>query len=114
MNIPKLQKENIQVRSDIPLKIEGDKRVERIVTGKETLSVDGVFFLKNSAPPKALVGGLQTEGGHVKVARDLSTNLAGLFAAGDVTGRPYQYAKAAGEGCVAAHSAKAYLDRLGK
>ena len=40
------------------------------------------------------------------VGRDLSTNLPGLFAAGDITGRPYQYAKAAGEGCVAAHSVK--------
>ncbi len=111
---PKLQKENIRVCTDIPLKIEGDKRVERIVTGKETLSVDGVFFLKNSAPPRSLVGGLEADGAHVIVSRDLSTNIAGLFAAGDITGRPYQYAKAAGEGCVAAHSARSYLATLGK
>ncbi len=106
--------ENIEVRREFPLAVEGTSRVERIVTKEGAYPVEGVFLLKNSAPPKALVGGLQTEGAHVKVARDLSTNLAGLFAAGDVTGRPYQYAKAAGEGCVAAHSAKAYLDRLGK
>ncbi len=109
-----LQGENIEVRKDIPLAIEGNQRVERVVTKEGTLPVDGVFFLKNSAPPGALVGGLETEGAHVKVARDLSTNLAGLFAAGDITGRPYQYAKAAGEGCVAAHSVKAYLNNLGK
>ena len=71
--------------------------------------MDGVFFLKNAAPPAALVGGLELENGAVKVGRDMSTNLHGLFAAGDVTGRPYQYAKAAGEGVVAAYAAHAFL-----
>ena len=68
-----------------------------------------MFFLKDSAPPAVLVGGLETEGGHVKVDRDMSTNLAGLFAAGGVTGRPYQYVKAAGEGLVAAYSVHKFL-----
>ena len=39
----------------------------------------------------------------------MSTNLKGLFGAGDCTGRPYQYAKAAGEGNVAAHSVCDFL-----
>ena len=62
-----------------------------------------------SFPPEALVGGLETDGKHVKVGRDMSTNLAGLFAAGDVTGTPYQFIKAAGEGLTAAYSAQAFL-----
>ena len=53
---------------------------------------------------------METEGDAVKTARDGSTNIAGLFAAGDVTGRPYQYVKAAGEGLVAAYSAHAFLN----
>ena len=57
---------------------------------------------------------METEGDAVKVARDCSTNIAGLFAADDVTGRPYQYAKAAGEGLVAAYSAHAYLGGAAK
>lgn len=69
----------------------------------------GRVLLRDAAPPSALVGGLETEGAQVITGRDGSTNLAGLFAAGDVTGRPYQYAKAAGEGLVAAYSAHAYL-----
>ncbi len=101
--------ENIEWIREVPLSIEGGERVERVVLPTRTLEVDGVFLLKNSAPPEALAFGLETDGAHVKVGRDLSTNLAGLFAAGDVTGRPYQYAKAAGEGCVAAHSANSYL-----
>ena len=40
----------------------------------------------------------------------MATNIPGCFAAGDLTGRPYQYIKAAGEGNVAALSAVAYLD----
>ena len=68
------------------------------------IAVDGVFILKESVSPAVLAGGLETENGHVVVGRDMSTNLKGCFAAGDCTGRPYQYAKAAGEGNVAAHS----------
>ena len=39
----------------------------------------------------------------------MKTNLPGLFAAGDITGQPYQYIKAAGQGNVAALSAVNYL-----
>ena len=35
--------------------------------------------------------------------------IAGIFAAGDCTGRPYQYAKSVGEGNVAAHSVVQFL-----
>ena len=72
--------------------------------------VDGVFILRDSVAPSALVGGLATDGGHVVVDRACKTNLQGLFAAGDCTGRPYQYVKAAGEGNVAAHSVVEYLN----
>lgn len=100
---------NIVVHYEKPRAVEGGLRVEKLLLKGGELPVDGVFFLKNAAPPAALVGGLEAEGGAVKVGRDMSTNLRGLFAAGDVTGRPYQYAKAAGEGLVAAYSAHAFL-----
>ncbi len=104
---------NIEIVPQNPTYLKGNGRVEAIGTEKGELAVDGVFFLKNSAPPSALCGGLETEpDGHVRVGRDLSTNLKGLFAAGDVTGRPYQYAKAAGEGLVAAFSANEYLSKI--
>ncbi len=106
---PKLRGEKFVVRSDMPLAVEGEGRVERIVCKEGAIPVDGVFFLKNSAPPAALCGGVRTDGAHILVGRDLATNIKGLFAAGDVTGRPYQYVKAAGEGCVAAHSARTFL-----
>lgn len=111
---PDFKAENIFSLSERPLEVTGAERVRAVRTAEGEVSADGVFVLKNSAPPSALVGGLQTEGGHVKVARDGSTNLKGLFAAGDVTGKPYQYVKAAGEGCTAAYSASAYLKTLAK
>lgn len=100
---------NVEILRKMPQKIEGGKRVERLVFPDKTLAVDGVFMLRESVSPAVLVGGLQMQGAHVEVARDCSTNLPGLFAAGDCTGRPYQYAKAAGEGNVAAHSVSSYL-----
>lgn len=106
---PAFRAENIEIAKDVPLALEGEKRVNALVCAHGKISVDGVFFLKNSAPPEAIAGGLKTEDGRVIVSRDLATNLQGLFAAGDITGRPYQYVKAAGEGCTAAYSAYDYL-----
>ena len=56
-----------------------------------------------------LLRGLAMEGPHIAVNRDLETNVPGCFAAGDCTGRPYQYTKAVGEGNVAVHTALRYL-----
>ena len=51
---------------------------------------------------------------HVVVKKDMSTNIPGVFACGDITGLPYQFIKAAGEGDVAALSACAYIDAKNK
>ena len=52
---------------------------------------------------------LQLEGAHIAINRKCETNIKGCFAAGDITGRPYQIAKAVGEGNIAAHSIVEYL-----
>ena len=77
-------------------------------------AADGVFVLREAVAPAQLVPGLETEGAHVKVNRRMETNLPGVFACGDITGTPYQYVKAAGEGNVAAISAAAYIDKTQK
>jgi thioredoxin reductase (NADPH) len=74
-------------------------------------SADGVFVLREAVSPGQLVPGLETEGAHVRVNRKMETNLPGVFACGDITGTPYQYVKAAGEGNVAAISAAGYLEQ---
>ncbi len=105
-----IQEKNVQILKKIPREIRGEQKVTSLVFADESLPIDGMFMLKDSVPPMALVGGLSMEdSGHVRVERDGSTNLKGLYCAGDCTGRPYQYAKAVGEGNVAAHSVSAYL-----
>jgi thioredoxin reductase (NADPH) len=109
--------ENITIIQKMPKKIQGKLRAEEILFGSpvigdsDCLKVDGIFMLRESVSPAVLVGGLAAERGHVNVGKDMSTNLKGCFAAGDCTGRPYQYAKAAGEGNVAAHSVTEYLNQ---
>ena len=109
-----IERENVEIIKKMPIKIDGEKRVEKLFFsqkegGMYALNIDGVFMLRESVSPAVLVGGLQTKNGHVAVGRDMSTNIKGLYAAGDCTGRPYQYAKAVGEGNVAAHSVSEYL-----
>lgn len=106
-------REGIEIVKDKPLKIEGEDRVTKLVlTNQETLA-DGVFILKDSVPPAQLVPGLEIENGHIKVDREMKTNIEGCFAAGDCIGKPYQYMKAVGEGQIAVLSAVSYLDSKG-
>ena len=111
-----IERDNIVKIIKMPTKIGGGMRVNTISFPAPPaenipadLPIDGVFMLRECVSPAVLVGGLQTENGHVVVGRDMSTSLAGCFAAGDCTGRPYQYAKAVGEGNIAAHSVTEYL-----
>ncbi len=104
-----IQGDNIEIIQKMPVKITGNSRVETVVFKDKGLAVDGVFSLRESVSPVTLVSGLETENGHIKVDRNMQTNLVGCYAAGDCTGRPYQYAKAVGEGNVAAHAVSEYL-----
>ena len=106
--------ENIVNEDGVITEIKGDMRARAVVCGGKEIAVDGVFMLKQSVGADKLVHGLKAESGHVVVDRACATNLAGVFAAGDITGRPYQYAKAVGEGNVAAYSVNAYLSGVGR
>ncbi len=92
-------------------KIYGDMKVRGVECDAEKLQVDGVFVLKNAFSPTTLVHGLKAENGHICVDRQMRTNIDGIFAAGDCTGRPYQYIKSAGEGNTALHYAVGYLNK---
>ena len=78
-------------------------------TDGESYAADGAFVLRSAMLPGVLVPGLETEGARVVVNRQFATNLPGVFAAGDLTGAPYQIAKAVGEGATAGLSAAAYV-----
>ncbi|MEQ8197394.1 MAG: NAD(P)/FAD-dependent oxidoreductase [Clostridiaceae bacterium] len=104
----------IEIVDDIPEEIVGDSKVQKIKLKNRELEADGVFFLRDAVSPAHLVPGLSMENDHIKVERDMSTNLKGCFAAGDCVGVPYQYLKAAGEGLIAALSAVSYIDKIKK
>ena len=102
--------ENVEKMNVRAVSIDGGERVSQISLSDGTiLPVDGVFCLRDSISLATLLPGLETKDGHIAVDRAMATNLRGCFAAGDCTGRPYQYTKAVGEGNVAAHSVIEYL-----
>ena len=102
--------DNIEVvEGRFPRKIIKNEDRITLVTNKESYEADGIFILRDAVSPDKLVPGLLIEDGHIVVDRAMRTNIEGVFACGDVTGKPYQYIKAAGEGNVAALSAVSYL-----
>ena len=72
-------------------------KANTLKTDQGEYTVDGVFILRPTQFPGSLVPGLEIAGNAVKVDLQMKTNLAGLFAAGDIAGQPYQYIKAAGQ-----------------
>lgn len=102
--------ENVRIMDDKVKEILGETRVSGVeLRSGGNLAVDGVFCLRDSVALATLLPELATENGHIAVDRQMATNLPGVYAAGDCTGRPYQYTKAVGEGNVAAHSVIEYL-----
>ena len=73
-----------------------------------TTQADCVFILRPAMAPTELFPGLAVENNFVTVDRRMTTNLPGLFAAGDCTGGPLQVSKAVGEGLIAGQSAAAF------
>lgn len=104
-------KDNIEVIQDKVLEIYGTDKVERVILKYKSISTDGVFVLKSSIAPDQLMPGLILEAGHIKVDINMKTSIEGCFAAGDCTGKPYQYMKAVGQGQIAALNAVSYLDK---
>ena len=102
----------IEIINEKPIEIQGGDRVTKLIFANRTVDTEGIFILKDSVPPSQLVPGLEIDNGHIKVDRNMQTNIQGCFAAGDCIGKPYQYMKAAGEGQVAALNAVVYLDNL--
>ena len=101
--------ENIETVSEKPVEIA--KFGKKVITADNEYPVDGVFVLRESVSAARLINGLETEKAHIITEREMKTNIPGIFACGDITGKPYQLAKAAGEGNIAALSAAAYLDK---
>ena len=103
--------ERIEVVEGRPLGIEGNGATCTLLTQDGSREVSAVFILRDAVAADQLVSGLATDGPHVVCDLQMATNIPGLFVAGDIAGKPYQYIKAAGQGNVAALSAVEWLTR---
>jgi len=110
---PEELKESIPFIKEAKPEILGGQTVTGLRAGGETLPCDGVFILRESVAPVDLLPELELKDGYVVVNRAMATNLKGIFAAGDCTGKPLQVAKAVGEGLIAGQSAAEYVGALG-
>ncbi|HHT48486.1 MAG TPA: NAD(P)/FAD-dependent oxidoreductase [Firmicutes bacterium] len=99
----------IKVVSGRVLRLLGEEKLTGVETSTGRYEVDGVFIERVSLPLDRLLPDLALENGFIQVDRRQRTNVPGVFAAGDCTGKPWQIAKAVGEGLVAALSAVDYL-----
>lgn len=106
--------DNIEIISDKPLGFSGDNKADKIICQNGEYSAFSTFIIRESISADKLVPGLKTDGSHVIVDLQMKTNINGLFACGDIAGKPYQYIKAAGQGNVAALSAVSYLANQNK
>ncbi|MCD7945738.1 MAG: NAD(P)/FAD-dependent oxidoreductase [Clostridiales bacterium] len=101
----------VGLREDIPylragrISVLGGSAVTGVEVEGAVLPCDGVFILRESVAPADLLPGLAVEDGYIAVNRRMETNLPGVYAAGDCTGKPLQIAKAVGEGLIAGEAA---------
>jgi thioredoxin reductase (NADPH) len=99
--------------------IEGSKQVEALVLKDGSrIPVSGVFIELGAKGVMELATtlGIQLddEMKHIQTNKRQETSVAGIYAAGDICGPPWQVAKAVGEGCVAGTYAADYAKKLAR
>ena len=98
-------------------KVEAVKLLNKSTSREELINVDGVFIEIGGEPPRKFFEkvGIEVDGqGYAKVNPDQSTNLPGIYVAGDAAGGPHKYRfeqiiTAAAEGAKAADAAFKYI-----
>jgi len=122
MLVKELVAQGVEIMWNTELKeVKGDTKVRRVVlvnneTGKTMeIGIDGVFVQVGEAPNSQVAekaGVKVDEAGYILVDDRQRTNIAGVYAAGDVTTRPVkQIGTAVGEAIVAAGEAFGYIKR---
>lgn len=111
--VKKVKATGVKMLSSLPTEIKGDGKVSSVILDDGTeLSVRGVFIElggRSSADLAMDLGVMPEIDDTVKVSERCMTNVEGIFACGDVAGKPWQVAKAVGQGAVAGLSAADYV-----
>ena len=114
---PELRRSAVILHEDRKVKeIAGKESVEGVVLDDGSrLAVQGVFIELGAKGVMELAGllgvQLDDEMKHIQTNKKMETNVPGIYAAGDITGPPWQVAKAVGEGCVAGLEAAGYAKK---
>lgn len=118
--VPKLKENNVEIITNAEVfeffgneMLKGLKYKDRKTGREKTLSVEGAFIYIGIEPNSGLakqLGCNLDERGNIKVDMHMNTNVAGVFAAGDVTGVFQQVIIACAQGAIAAESAYRYLN----
>ncbi len=103
----------VVMKSSPPAEIRGDDKVTALVLKDGTeLPLDGVFIELGAKSAADLVMDMDLMpeiDDTIKVDERYATKVPGLFACGDVIGKPWQVARAVGQGCMAGLSAADFL-----
>jgi thioredoxin reductase (NADPH) len=100
----------VSVLGGKPVAISGTNKLEGLKTTSGELKVDGIFIERSARPVNDLLADLKTDRGFIICDQNQATNLPGVFAAGDCTGKPWQISRAVGQGQVAALQAVSWLE----
>ncbi|MGD9568136.1 MAG: NAD(P)/FAD-dependent oxidoreductase [Sedimentibacter sp.] len=103
--------ENIKYINGTLTEVIGENKVEAAMVGTEKVPTDAIFMLRDAVAPTALLDGLKTEGNFIAINRSMETNIEGVYATGDITGKPLQLSKAVSEGLIAAQHAASQIDK---
>ncbi len=113
-----LKQSQVKVIQDTWVKeIIGTNEVESVLLKNgEILKVNGIFVELGAKGALELAANLgvffdQETVSFIETNKKQETNIAGLYAAGDIAGPPLQIAKAVGEGCVAGIQAAEYAKK---
>ncbi len=112
--VQKAKDAGVTMYSSRPVAIEGEGKVQSLRLEDGTvIPTDGVFIElgAKSAMDIALdIGVMPQVDSTIKVDAECRTEVPGVFACGDVTGKPWQVAKAVGQGCVAGLNAADFVN----
>jgi len=114
----KLGQSSVQLHEGVWVsEIEGENAVTALrLDHGEKPAVDGVFIELGAkgAMELATTLGVMLDSesfSYIETNKRQETNIAGIYAAGDIAGPPWQMAKAVGEGCVAGWEAANYANK---
>jgi thioredoxin reductase (NADPH) len=107
--IEKARKAKVEMVQAKPVRIVGEQTVTGLeLEGEKKLDVNGVFIAlgaKGSIELALELGVMPDPSGKIPVDENCRTEMEMVYACGDVTGTPWQLARAVGQGCVAGDNA---------